>query len=267
LSSFAADWLALREPYDHAARSSRLADRFAGALGSSPRLIDLGCGAGANLRYLAPRLAQPQDWLCVDRDRDLLARAEARLDRWRREVGWRGSLRFEALDLATGLDALALDGAAVAASALLDLTSAAWLDVLAARCRRTPVLMALSFDGRLEWRPALAEDDLVRDRFVAHQRSDKGFGPALGPDAAAHLAGRLAASGHRVATARSDWQLGPADRALVAATLEGVIAAAAAIADDRRLARWAGERRRLLAEGDAGLVVGHLDLLALPEAG
>lgn len=265
MTSFAADWLALREPYDHAARSGTLADRFAAALGPAPRLLDLGCGAGANLRYLAPRLAQPQDWLCVDRDRDLLARAEARLDRWRGEVGWRGSMRFAALDLATGLDALALDGAAVAASALLDLTSAAWLDALAARCRRTPVLMALSFDGRLEWRPALAEDDLVRDRFVAHQRRDKGFGPALGPDASAHLADRLAAS-HRVASARSDWRLGPADRALLAATLEGIVAAAAAIAADRRLEEWAEARRRQLAEDELRLTVGHLDLLALPEA-
>jgi hypothetical protein len=262
LSRFTADWLALREPYDHAARSGMLADRFARALGAAPRLIDLGCGAGANVCYLAPRLAQPQDWLCLDRDRDLLARAEARLGRWRREVGWRGSMRFEAVDLATGLEWLALDGAAVAASALLDLTSAAWLDLLAARCRRAPVLMALSFDGRLAWRPALAEDDLVRDRFLRHQRGDKGFGPALGPEAAPHLAGRLAASGHRVAMARSDWRLGPADRTLLAATLEGVIGAAT-VADDRRLAGWAAERHRLLAESELRVTVWHLVLFVV----
>ena len=104
-------------------------------------------------------------------------------------VGWQGEVRFAALDLATGLDSLALDGAGITASALLDLTSAAWLDRLAERCGRAPLLMALSFDGRLSWQPALAEDDLVRDRFLAHQRTDKGFGPALGPDAAASSRG------------------------------------------------------------------------------
>jgi SAM-dependent methyltransferase len=266
LSTFAHDWLALREPYDLVARSSALADRFARALGPAPRVIDLGCGTGANLRYLAPQLAQEQRWLCLDRDRDLLARAEVAHARWRSAGGWRGEVCFAALDLATGLDSLALEGAGITASALLDLTSAAWLDRLAERCRRTPVLMALCFDGRLSWHPALAEDDLVRDRFLAHQRTDKGFGPARGPDAASDLAGRLEAVGQSVATATSDWRLGPADRALLEATLNGVIAAAAEIQDDQRLAGWAHQRRRQLARGELGLIVGHVDLLALPEA-
>jgi SAM-dependent methyltransferase len=264
LSRFAHDWLALREPYDRAARSSALADRFAKALEPVPRVIDLGCGTGANLRYLAPRMGHQQHWLCLDRDRDLLARAEAALSRWRSEAGWQGSVRFAALDLATGLDSLALDGAGITASALLDLASATWLDRLAEGCRRSPMLMALSFDGRLSWRPAPARDDLVRDRFVQHQRTDKGFGPALGPDAAFHLAARLEAAGHQVATATSDWQLGAGDGPLLEATLEGVIAAAAEIEDDRRLTGWAAQRRRQLARGDLGLMVGHVDVLALP---
>ncbi len=271
MSTFAHDWLALREPYDLVARSSALADRFARAVGPAPRVIDLGCGTGANLRYLAPQLAQEQRWLCLDRDRDLLARAEAAHARWRTEMGrigreWQGKVRFAALDLATGLDSLALDGAGITASALLDLTSAAWLDQLAERCRRAPVLMALCFDGRLSWHPALAEDELVCDRFLQHQRTDKGFGPALGPDAAFHLAGRLEAVGQWVATEASDWQLSPADDALLEAMLDGVIAAAAEVQDDRRLAGWAHQRRRQLARVELGLMVGHLDLLALPEA-
>jgi SAM-dependent methyltransferase len=266
VSRFAPDRLALREPYDRVVRSSALADRFAKALGPAPRLIDLGCGTGANLRYLAPGLTREQRWLCLDRDPDLLARADAATGRWRSEVGWQGKVRFEPLDLATGLDTLSLDGAGITASALLDLVSAAWLDRLAARCRQAPVLMALSFDGRLSWRPALDDDDLVRDRFLAHQRTDKGFGPALGPDAAAHLAGRFEAIAHEVTTATSDWRLGPADQPLLEATLAGVIAAAAEIRQDQRLAGWAAQRRLQLARGELGLTVGHIDLLALPKA-
>lgn len=266
MSRFAHDWLALREPYDRAARSSALADRFAKALGPAPRVIDLGCGTGANLRYLAPTMAPPQHWLCLDRDRDLLARAKAVHERSYGAAGWRGEVRFEALDLATGLGSLALEGAGVTASALLDLTSAAWLDGLARLCRRAPVLMALTFDGRLSWQPALDDDELICARFVAHQRTDKGFGPALGPDAAAHLAGRLATEGHRVETAVSDWRLVPAERALLQAMLSGVLAAAAAVEQDRRLAQWAAIRRGQLDRGELGLIVGHVDLLALPEA-
>lgn len=265
VSSFAKDWLALREPYDHAARSEALADHFAAALGPARRLLDLGCGTGANLRYLAPRPASEQHWLCVDHDRDLLIEAAAALGRWRHETGWQGSVDFEPRDLADDLESLPI-GAGVTASALLDLTSAAWLDRLAAHCRQTPLLIALSFDGRLSWQPSLAEDELVAARFVAHQRTDKGFGPALGPDAAAHLAGRLETQGHGVTTATSDWQLGPADRPLLEAMLHGIIGAAGAIDQDRRLAQWAGIRRSQLDRGELGLTVGHVDLLALPEA-
>jgi len=261
VSGFAPDWLALREPYDRQARSAALADRFARALGPAPRLTDLGCGTGANLRYLAPRLAPGQQWLCIDRDRDLLAVADA-VHGCRRKTGWQGNARFEAHDLAMGLEALSAEG--VTASALLDLTSAPWLAQLARHCRHTALLFALSFDGRLAWDPVLPGDAMVRDRFLVHQRTDKGFGPALGPDAAGHLAGLLEAQGHRVTTAISDWRLEPEDRQMLTAMLEGMIAAATAIEDDPELVQWAGLRRAQLAQGVLGLVVGHVDLLALP---
>src|SRR5438874_8082377 len=69
VGDFSAGWLALREAADHAARSDRLARAAAGAIrGRTPvRIVDLGCGTGSNLRYLAPRLPPPQRWLLVDR--------------------------------------------------------------------------------------------------------------------------------------------------------------------------------------------------------
>jgi hypothetical protein len=99
---------------------------------------------------------------------------------------------------------------------------------------------------------------------VAHQRTDKGFGPALGPEAAAYLADRLKACGCAVAIERSDWQLGAADGALLRATVEGIIDAVDKIAPDRSLQRWAARRREQVANGDLRLTVGHVDLLALP---
>src|SRR5580765_2302390 len=76
-----ADWLALREPADAAARSVSLTREVAAALGipsgGALRILDLCSGTGSNVRYLAPRLLTPQDWLLVDRDAELLARAPA----------------------------------------------------------------------------------------------------------------------------------------------------------------------------------------------
>src|SRR6185312_14115446 len=66
MSKFSADWLALREPADRAARDRGLARRFAAALPPRPRIIDLGAGTGATARALAPFVAGT--WILVDRD-------------------------------------------------------------------------------------------------------------------------------------------------------------------------------------------------------
>ena len=87
-------------------------------------ILDLGCGTGATVRALGPRLPVGTEWILVDSDPALLAEAVA-------SAGARG--RGLALDL-NDLDALPLDGVAlVTASALLDLTSATWLERLADR--------------------------------------------------------------------------------------------------------------------------------------
>jgi len=279
VSGFDAAWLAIREPHDHAARSADLAGRFAAAL-ARPSLIDLGCGTGSNLRYLVPRIHGPQRWLCVDHDPALLDAARATLTDWGTARGWPRRRDDDLLTFAPpdgeivvgfALADLTRDGlpdrsniGGLTGSALLDLTSAAWLTDLASWSWQIPVLMALCFDGRLAFEPEAAEDRTVRERFVAHQRSDKGFGPALGPDAAGYLAARLAARGCEVALEPTDWRLGPEDRPLLAAMLEGIVGAAREIARDPGLERWAGLRRQQLAAGDLRLTVGHLDLLALP---
>jgi SAM-dependent methyltransferase len=280
VSGFDAAWLALREPYDHGARSAELARRFAAALAAAPYLIDLGCGTGSNLRYLGPRIRGPQRWLCVDHDPALLDAARATLTEWGTARGWPSRSDGDVLTLARpdgaiaigfALADLARDGlperrdiGGVTGAALLDLVSAAWLTDLASWSSQLPVLIALSFDGRLAFEPAAAEDRTVRERFAAHQRSDKGFGPALGADAAQDLAAALAARGWEVALAPADWRLGPADRPLLAAMLEGIVGAAGETAHDPDLERWAALRRKQLAAGDLRLTVGHLDLLALP---
>jgi SAM-dependent methyltransferase len=255
VSRFQADWLQLREPCDHAARSASLAAEFACALGPAPRLIDLGCGTGSNTRYLAPRLPPGQRWLLVDHDATLLEQARLALR------GLKIEARFQALNLAHELPHLQEhDG--ITASALLDLASAAWLDRLARWCHGRPLLIALTFDGRLGWQPPAVEDETIRQRFLAHQRTDKGFGPALGAAAVAYMARRLVGDGYCVSTAASDWRLGPLDAPLLAATLEGVIAAVADIDDPP--APWVALRRSQHAAGQLHLAVGHLDLLALP---
>ena len=280
MSDFDPDWLALRESYDHAARDPKLPARFAASLGDAPTIVDLGCGTGSNLRYLAPRLGREQSWICVDHDQLLLRAAIDRIRAWAAASGWSLApapggigvltpdfsirVRLRAHDLSRGLPPDLPAGAGVSASALLDLTSAAWLEGFAERCRQRPLLLALSFDGRLNFTPADEDDEEVRRRFLRHQRTDKGFGPALGPDAVAFLADRLRKLAHEVQLAPSDWRLGGAHRPLLTAKLEGLLSATREIEDDALLDGWAARRRAQAKAGGLGLIVGHLDLLALP---
>lgn len=247
---FSADWLALREPADHAARDGALLDAAARVAGARPVVVDLGCGTGSTRRAFGARLGGAV-WRMVDGDAALL-----------RLAGGKG----HCLDL-NDVHALPLDGATlVTASALFDLVSAAWVDRLVARVAALglPVYAALSYDGVMDWAPELPEDAGITAAFNRHQVGDKGFGPALGPGATKYLAERLQAAGYAVREGDSPWQLGPAEAALQGELLTGIAQAAqeAGFAGDAKA--WCAARMARLGQGRCR--IGHRDLLAVPHA-
>lgn len=301
MGDFSADWLALREPADHRARSAGLPARLAqwhadrGAPGPQ-RLLDLGAGTGSNLRFLAPRLGGDQDWTCLDQDPDLLGALMRRTADWGRTLDLETTpgadgLRIEGAslhcrvairraDLAAGATALPLGpGTLVVASALMDLVSEAWLADLLQACQRTrsPVLAALSYDGRVELAPREPLDGLVIALVNGHQGRDKGLGPALGPGATRAFARLGRSLGYEPHAEPSDWELGPDEAALQEALIGGWADAALEQVRDapgvdpislaRRLGsidRWRAARLGHVAAGRSHLQVGHQDLLLLP---
>ena len=182
--TFSADWLTLREPHDLAARNRDVLEAVAAAFAedSAVTIVDLACGTGSTLRAPGPHLPPRQVWRLVDNDLGLLARAA------QSQHAGGASITTTPVDLARDLEA-ALDGAVdlVTASALLDLVSAEWLErfVVEAAARQLPVYAALSYDGRATLEPADRFDGRIVDAVNRHQHRDKGFGPALGPDAVA----------------------------------------------------------------------------------
>jgi len=259
--SFSAQWLALREPYDMRARNVAVLDALAAAFRDreSIAVVDLACGAGASLRALAPRLPPRQSWRLVDNDLGLLARTPALA------APPRLTVQARAIDLARDLE-LALDGPLdlITCSALLDLVSPPWLERLAveAAARSLPLYAALTYDGRATLEPSHAFDAEMVAAVNRHQRRDKGFGPALGPQAAAAAIARLEAVGYAVVQGRSDWMLGADDGAIKDAILAGWAGAARELGDVPlgEIVAWLTCRREQL----AGLQVGHVDFLALP---
>lgn len=263
--AFSTSWLDLREPFDAEACNPALLTRLAawsqgrGCL----RIVDLGAGTGANLRRTAPALKCRQSWTLVELDSGLIAAGAARLTSERVEWGYRS------IDLSGDLELLAEEPCdLITASALLDLTSSDWLGRLVALGHRlgAALYLTLSIDGRVEWQPADRSDELVAELLRRHQRSDKGFGPACGPDAPAELVRRLDPASGESVVGRSDWLLGTAAEALQAEMVRGHHAAAveAEPTSAAELDDWAARRLSLLARGRSRLRIGHLDLLYLP---
>jgi hypothetical protein len=113
----------------------------------------------------------------------------------------------------------------------------------------------------MTWSQPDASDGEIVAAFNRHQRNDKGFGPALGPEAADAAPRVFADLGYVVEVADSPWKLGAEQAALQLEFLEGV-AQAAAEAGARDADGWLTRRKALI--GQSLCLIGHRDLLALP---
>ena len=278
MSAFAADWLALREPADHRARNREVLRELRAAFADreSVTVVDLGCGAGSNLRAVFTHLPPRQAWRLVDHDAALLAAARERLVAWADRVEASGDelilskdernviVAFDKIDLAADLEA-ALRGPAdlVTAAALFDLVSAPWIERFAGLVgeRRAAFYAALVDNGTHAWHPPHPGDAEVLAAFRGHQVSDKGFGPAAGPESAGTLAGRFNALGYQVRTGASPWLLDNGDATLIREIAEAM---AVAVRETRDVPE-AGVRAWLEARlNGATCQVGHVDILATP---
>lgn len=264
--SFSASWLALREPYDSRARDAAIIEAAMAVVADRPSVMiaDLACGTGSTFRALSPRIKSRQNWRLVDNDLSLLARTP-------QSSPPNVNVTTVPIDLGLDLEA-ALDGPVdlVTTTALLDLVSDDWLQrfVVETAARRLPVYAALSYDGRVEMTPADSADKTIITAFNAHQRTDKGFGPALGPKAAEVAVERFERVGYSVIHGRSDWTFAPHDRDIQFELLTGWAAAARDI-DDVPLADvigWLTRRRDFVTAGRSSIRVGHIDLFARPTA-
>ena len=286
-SPLLSDWLALREAADFASRSQRLTALAAAALArvEPVRVLDLGTGTGSNLRYLVEKLPLHQQWVVVDRDPALLEHLQRRTRTWAAARGYTvttepggfviGGNGLECHVEARQRDLNAIDDPGlfagrhlVTASALLDLVSPAWLQTLAAHCRSAgaAALFTITYDGRSPCAPADADDDIVRELFNRHQRTDKGLGGlAAGPDGAAAAVTAFETAGFRVEHELSDWVIEPDARELQRQLIEGWAGAATEMAPEiaTQIANWRLRRLQHVADGGSLIVVGHEDMFAV----
>ena len=272
MSGFSLDWLNLREPADHRARDQRLLRKALDFIESSNQegkgklVLDLGTGTGSTFRAfraVAERSLKSQTWRLVDNDPVLLKEATRRLE---------NSVTIETflLDL-NKIPELPLAGAGlVTSSALFDLVSADFVSRLVSSLHmqnlsQPPAFYsALNYDGSTDWERLHPMDQAVLRAFNADQRTDKGFGPALGPDASSVIEQEFRALGFTVLTADSPWELDGSDERLVTELINGISNAVSADSQlgTEDVAEW--RKFRLKHAGDGACRVGHTDLLALP---
>ena len=278
-TGFSAQWLDRREPADHRSRNRKLEHALAKHFdGWRPiTVVDLGCGTGSNLRATAPLLGPEQHWALVDYEQALLDAAAERLAAWADGADWKDgklalfkgakriNVEFRRADLARDLEAaLGANANLVTASALFDLVSAPFIAAFAAAiaARKSAFYTVLTYDGDQRWTPEHEADAALSEAFHAHQRRDKGFGPAAGPDAPDALSEAFAGVGYTVSEGDSAWRLGAGDEPLIAELAAGFADAVRETGqvDAATIAAWRAVTR-------TAAVVGHADTLALPPAG
>ena len=264
-----ADWLALREPADSAARATDLLDLVGVRLSGTESLVihDLGSGTGSMGRWLAPRLPGRQHWIMYDRDPALLDHAAAEMVDTAAD-GAPVTVETRVGDI-TRLTPADLAGASlVTASALLDMLTADEIDRIVAAVDGVPTWPTLSVTGRVTLDPVEAEfDAAVEAAFNDHQRRTVDGRRLLGPDAVHYAIDAFRRRGARVEIRPSPWRLGPDQAELTAEWFDGWIVAAAEQRPElaQRAAGYEQRRRSDIVAGRVTAVVQHTDVLVIPE--
>jgi hypothetical protein len=266
MSGFTAEWLSLRERHDLTARNSAVLGAVTASLKHPPlHIVDLACGSGSTVRALHARLPAPQHWDLVDNDPTLLALACSQ--ELRRDV----TLNAIPLDLSRDFEAaLGRRISLITISALLDLVSEDWLHQFARTliARALPVYAALTYDGVVDLSPVDPFDSVIVSSVNAHQRTNKGFGPALGPLAASTAIASFEALGYSIVSGPSDWIIGPNDRTMQNELLDGWANATCELArvPAAEIASWRQRRANAASAGRSTIRVGHVDFFAFPSS-
>ncbi len=268
LLDVSSDWLTLREAEDARARSRALAQSAAALLPAGPIVVhDLGSGTGSMMRWLAPLLPGPQEWVLHDWNASLIERAVDGVrpcDRGNRPV----AVSSRVVELAR-LTASDLEGASlVTASALLDVLTARELQAIVEACAElgSPVLLALSVTGTVDLSPLDPRDKAFERSFNAHQQRVADGRRLLGPDAPTLARALFQVAGWHVREAATTWRLDDDEPRLLREWFDGWVDAAVeqspGLGDES--VGYRELRSSQLAGGALSAVVHHVDLLAWP---
>lgn len=269
MTGFAAEWLRLREPADHAARNGSVRDVVVKFLNQTDGAViaDLASGTGSTVRAMFEAINVDQHWHLIDNDETLLEEAAdlfAATDRPDMSVQ---THKVDLNRFPSGLTAIKPN--LITTSAFVDLVSVDWLSRLVtyALMERVPVYTALTYSGSVSFSSADPSDTQITDAFNEHQLNDKGFGPALGPFAADRITKLFKVARFHTIEKESDWKLGADMVDLQGEFLKGLAQAAAETksVSSEEADGWLARRLALVAKGQSEIVISHKDVAAFPK--
>ena len=269
MSGFSIEWLNLREVSDHRSRDEELlktaVDWLNNLKAKDKVIVDLGSGTGSTIRGLQryTTLAPSIQWRLVDNDPGLLAEA---IHRHSEEY----SIESFLVDLSKTQKLPLKSVSLITASALLDLVSGDFIRDLCQlikeknESRPLGFYSALNYDGCIKWTPFHPLDAVIAMNFNTDQRRDKGFGPALGPDATDFLKTQFHSTKFQCLSAKSPWLLGSADYLLTESLINGIsdVAIQTDGLTNSEIQDWKTFRMKNVRTGTCYL--GHTDILVLP---
>ena len=260
MHKFDNNWLLQREKIDTQSKSKILINKINSyfKIYKEINIIDLGCGAGSNFRYLYSKIKNKQTW-------DMIDISFESLNYFKKDISKNNKvtkvnfvkknliknlhqIKFEKFNLATG-------------SAFLDIMPKSWFKNFYKLNTKTNIIyFAINFDGNFIFYPTHKDDKLVLKLFNSDQKTDKGSGQkAVGSDCT-KIINSLFKKTHKTYIYNSDWKVknNKAFQNMFINFCENVISK-----NKYDLSDWLIYRRKLINNNKSKFILKNKDFLAI----